>query len=151
MAINMQSLHANMDEATDLRRRRTREIAEIVVDHAGELMPDDRAVLHAIYRDGMSARDVADLRSEPPRRLRQRVRRLVERVLSDRFLFVLRYRDQWPTRRRRIAKACVLEGRSMRDGAAHLQMSLHTVRREMLVIDALFREASRPTPHHLAR
>lgn len=150
MAINLQSLHANMDEATDLRRRRTRELAEIVVDHARELMPDDRAVLHAIYRDGMSARDVADLRREPPRRLRHRVRRLVERVLSDRFLFVLRFRNDWPQRRRRIAKACVLEGRSMRDGARHLQITLHVVRREMDVINALYLEALNRTPRQQA-
>ena len=142
MAINLLSLHASMDEVTDLRRRRTRELAEIVVDHASELMPDDRAVIQAIYRDGLTARDVAELRHEPARRVRGRVRRLVGRVLSDRFLFALRFRDQWPTRRRRVAKACVLEGRSMREGADHLRMSLHEVRREMVVINALYASAS---------
>lgn len=144
MAINMLSLRSDVDGATDLRRRRTRELAEIVVDHAQELMPDDRAVLCAIYRDGMTARDVADLRREPARRLRGRVRRLVARVLSDRFLFVLRYRNEWPQTRRRVAKACVLEGRSMRDGAKHLHMTLHAVRREMDVIHVLYREATNP-------
>lgn len=146
MAINLHSLESALDDATDLRRRRTRELAEIVVDHAQELRTEDRAVVMAIYRDGMTAQDVAELRREPARRIRQRVRRLVSRLLSDRFLFVLRERDGWPPRRQRVARACVLEGRSMRAAAEHLRMSLHGVRREMQVVDAMYVEAVNRVP-----
>ncbi|MEO1129793.1 MAG: hypothetical protein AAFX05_08830 [Planctomycetota bacterium] len=145
-------VHASMDRfsidhAQDLRRRRTRELAETLVEDARWILPDDRAVIHAIYADGMTAQNVARLRNEPPRRLRRRVRVLVSRILSDRFRFVLIHRDAWPPMRRRVAGACILQGRSMRAAAAHLHISLHAVRREMDVINALFAAA---TPHAAA-
>jgi len=138
MTLHLHTARPHSDNAVDLRRRRSRELGETIVDHARWSLPDDRAVLHAIYRDGLTAHQVALLRHEPPRRVRSRVRRLVQRLLSDQFLFVLRMRDAWPSLRRKVAGACILQGRSMRETADHLHISLHTVRKEMAIIDALF-------------
>lgn len=128
--------------ATDLRRRRTRHIAETLVDHARHAAPDDRAVINAIYREGMTVVAVATLRGVNPRRLRRRVRALVANLLSEKFLFVLAHHERWPRRRRTVADACVLQGRSMRAAARHLRVSLHAVRREMAAVDALFSAAA---------
>jgi selenocysteine lyase/cysteine desulfurase len=140
MALRLEAGPIPAEHAIDLRRRRSRELGETIVDHARWSLPDDRAVLTAIYRDGLTAQEVATLRHEPPRRVRSRVRRLVARLLSDRFLFVLRRRDSWPTLRRRVASACVLQGLSMREAARRLRVSLHVVRTQMEVINALHRE-----------
>ena len=132
----------NVTEAADLRRRRRREYAEFLVEHAQFALPADRALIEAIHRDGLSAQEVAALTGAPARTVRRRARLLAERLLSPRFAFVLLRREQWPAGRRRVAAACVLQGRTMRATARHLRLSLHAVRKEMSIIDALF-EADR--------
>ncbi len=129
-------------EAVDLRRREVRDLAETLVARAAWALPEDRRLIEAVYREGMSAKAVAELRAEPVARIRRRLRRVIARLTSDRFLFVLRERDGWPAPRRRVATACVLQGRSMRDGAKHLKVSLHEVRRQLQLVDALREAAS---------
>lgn len=144
MVVHIASVGLQLATSVDLRRKRSRDMAEIVADHAQWALPDDRAVIWAIYRDGLTAQQVAHLRSESPRLLRARVRRIVARLVSEQFRFVLRKRDGWPQLRRAVGGACVLQGRSMRDAASFLRLSLHQVRREMGVIRALMDEESRP-------
>lgn len=124
-------------EAADLRRRRRSDLAELIVDRSAWLMPEDRALVCAVYRDGLTAAEVAKLRGEPARHVRRRLRRLVLRVLSKRYEFVMRRREQWPPTRRRVATVCVLQGRTMRETASHLRLSLHTVRGQMAAVAAL--------------
>jgi len=130
-------------EAADLRRRRRRDLADLLTQRAELLPPEDRALLLSIYRENLTAREVAALRGVSPRSVRRRLRTLVERVLSPRFEVVLRERASWPPTRRRVATATVIEGRTMRQTASALTLSLHAVRRQMLAIDALIeRETS---------
>ena len=136
--IQARNLAATLPDTIDLRRRRRRDVAEQIVHRARWSLPEDRAVLGAIFADGLSASQVAQMRNESPRRVRRRVRLLVDRVLSDRYRFVLQHRDAWPAGRRRIASACVLQGHSMRECARRLRVSLHRVRREMDIVNALF-------------
>jgi hypothetical protein len=140
--INLDLDRVNITEASDLRRRRHRDLAEIIVEHAQWALPADRALIESIHRDGVTAQQVAALNGTSPRAVRRRARQIVERLLSSRFAFVVARRDQWPTIRRRVAVACILQGRTMREGARHLHLSLHTVRKEISIIDALF-EASK--------
>ena len=123
--------------AADLRRRRSRDIAERIVDAAKHALPDDRATIRAIYADGMSVKQLAAQRSVSPRSLSRHIRRNVERILSSRFNYVLLHRDDWPPTRRRVATAVILQGRNLRGAAKHLRLSLHVVRRQMDVINAL--------------
>lgn len=127
----------------DLRRRPGRDVAETILLRARWLQPEDRRLVEAMYDQGMTAQALAQLRGEPARAVRVRVRRHVERMLSDRFVTVLRLRDGWPAARRRVATACVLQGRPMRDAAKHLKISLHTVRRHMEAINTLCEEDER--------
>ncbi|MEM1165090.1 MAG: hypothetical protein AAGI30_02235 [Planctomycetota bacterium] len=121
----------------DLRRRTVRKHAELILERARWLMPTDRAVIEAVYRDGFSVAHLADLHGSPPRSTRRRVRQTVAAVMSVEFDFVLRHRDTWPPIRRRVATACILQGRAMRDASRHLKLSLHTVRTELGIIRAL--------------
>ena len=125
----------------DLRRRSVRDEAETLVDRAAWALPEDRRLIEAVYREGMPARAVAELRGEKAEQVRRRLRRVVRRLLSEEFVFVLRERDGWPQERRRVATACVLQGRSMRDAAKHLKVSFQEVRKQMQVVDALFEAA----------
>jgi DNA-directed RNA polymerase specialized sigma24 family protein len=144
MVVHIASAGLQVDASVDLRRKRTRDMAEVIADHAQWTLPDDKALLRAIYRDGMTAQRIAQLRSQSARTVRARVRRLVARVSSDRFRFVVRHREKWPVHRRSIATACVLQGMSMRDAAAFLHLSFHQVRREMGIVEALMAEDRRP-------
>lgn len=87
------------------------------------------------------------------RTLRRRVRQIAARVLSPIFVFVVAHLDPsdpgerrrlglpcWSPTRRKIAQACVVRGLSFREAASELRVSLHTVRREMQSVRALFEE-----------
>ena len=127
---------------SDLRRRRTRALAEHVLGCAALALPEDRALIESVYGDGLTAVQVARLRGERARSVRRRVRRLVERFVSPRFVFVAARRGMWGERRRRVATAVVLEGRTLREAASLLSTSLHVVRKEMSAVEALLELAS---------
>jgi len=125
--------------ASDLRRKRTPGLIERVVERAALLPDDDRALLLAVYRDATPARTIAALRGVDPRRIRRRVRALVQRVLSPSFEFVLAHAGEWPRTRKRVAVAIVIEGRSLREAAERLGVTIHTVRRHIEAIRLLER------------
>ncbi len=128
---------ASQHDGLDLRRRRTREMAEVLVGRAEWLGDEDRAIVSAVYQDGISAKDLANIRGQSPRCVRRRIHALVQRITSDEFAFVLRARDQWPPTRRRVATACVLRGMSLREAGDKLGLSLHAVRKHMDAVRAL--------------
>lgn len=134
------------DQAADLRRRRRRELCDQVLARAAWLEPSDRALLEAVYRDGRSAVELAQLTGDNPRTLRRRIRRLVRRVLGPEFAFVAGRRERWTSSRRRVAEACILHGQSMRTAASELGVSLHTVRRHLAAIRAQYEVQSDAQP-----
>lgn len=129
-------------EAADLRRRRQRALTETLLERAEHLPQDDRALLESVYREGAPVSGLAELLNTSARSLRRRVRRLVQRVLSEQYVFVARRRVEWSPTRRRVAEACVLGGRSLREAAADLKLSLHAVRRHADAVHAMY-EAER--------
>jgi DNA-directed RNA polymerase specialized sigma24 family protein len=128
--------------ATDLRRKRQREIVERMLERASCLPPPDLALLRAAYEDGRSAVELALLLGHDPRSLRRKLKRLSARVMSPEFLFVLRHRERWSPLRRKVATACILHGQSQRSAAQTLKLSLHTVRRNHLAVLAMYEAAS---------
>lgn len=128
---------ARLDQSVDLRRKAIRARGEVLIERAEHLLADDRALIRTVYGQGLSVRAVAELRREPARAVRRRVRQLVSRMLSERFMLVVRRREQWPPTRRRVATACVLQGLPLRAASESLRLSLHTVRRHMEAVNAL--------------
>ncbi len=130
----------DIQTATDLRRRIPRDLADLLVARAQWILPEDRALISAVYQDNLSAIQVASLLSAPPRSIRRRIRLLVTRLISPRFIFVAQQtalqKTTWGPTRKRVAVACVLEGRTLRDAAQTLHISLHTIRRHMDAIAA---------------
>ena len=125
-------------QEVDRRRRAVRDSADRLVAGAMWLLPSDRALVIAVYRDGVRPADAAAVAGVGVRGVRRRLRRLCTRILSERFWFVVRARDGWPAARRRAATLCVLQGFSKRHAARFLQVSVHHVRQEMSVVEALF-------------
>ena len=127
--------------ALDLRRRRDREISELLIHNSRWIRPSERAIVLAYHKHGLSAADIAHARGEDPRTTRRRLRIISKRLLSGQFAFVLSKRDSWPAQRRRVANACILQGRTTRDASRYLRVSVYTVRRHLTTINSLF-EAS---------
>ncbi|MFI4898189.1 MAG: hypothetical protein ACIARR_10220 [Phycisphaerales bacterium JB059] len=126
-----------MDAAWDLRRKKRREVVDRIVEGSAWLAPAERALILAYYRDGQRVTEIARLANESVRALRRRLRRAVRRVLSPEFAFVVEAHGGWSPTRRRVARACLLEGRTIRETSERLGLSLHTVRRHHVAIRAM--------------
>lgn len=122
----------------DLRRRRHRDAVESVVSRAGWLRTDERGMVNAIFERGQSTVELAGMIGVRPREVRRRMHRIVKRTQDPLFVFVALNRAAWPDGMRRVATACVLHGRPLREAAHELGMSYHEVRRDRAAVEALF-------------
>lgn len=113
----------------DARRRHTREMIQQLVERAAHLPEADAALIRAVYAEGRSVSSLAKMLGRDPRWLRRRVRGLVKRIASPEYIFVATRRAHWAKTRARVAALCILEGRSLREAASELGLTLHTVRR----------------------
>ncbi|MCL4220144.1 MAG: hypothetical protein KJZ65_02120 [Phycisphaerales bacterium] len=138
--------HTDPDQALDLRKRFRRDRADCVVARAAFLAPAERLLVESYFRDGRTIKILAEASNTDPRVLSRRLRRLTERLLSDRFSFVLRNFESWSPSRRRVATAMVMQGLSMRAASMHLRMSLYSVRRHADAINALYDSDQRAAP-----
>lgn len=114
-----------------------RQYAELIVQRSEHLPLRDRLLLQAVYGDGRTVKEVAGLIGEEPRRLRRRVSVLTRRVLSDRYIFVLRHRETWPALRRRLATACWVHGRSIKGASEEARTSFYNARKQLDAVQAL--------------
>jgi DNA-directed RNA polymerase specialized sigma24 family protein len=122
----------------DRRLKATREPTEIILLRADALCPADRELIKALYGDGRTAAEVAPILGVRAASVHRRSRRLVTRIFSDLFVFVLRNKDAWPATRRRIASEHFLQGRSLREIAGDLRVCLGTVRQHQRAVLTLF-------------
>lgn len=146
----------------DLRRRRRKELIERILDRTPWLPAGDRMLVEAVYRDERTVAELAPMLNTKPRTLRRRVQRLVRRMLSPEFMFVVGRFIEGAQRRRvasaqqlgsagprgrawnratnKVAEEVVLNGRSLRETAQTLHLSLHAVRRYRDGVRMLFEE-----------
>lgn len=130
--------------SADLRLRRRRADAELVLMRAEHLPPADAEFIRAIFSQGLTATRVAALQGADPRLVRRRARAILRRMNEPIFMYVARERGGWSTVRRRIAESGVLAGRGLRAIAAETGLSIHLVRRHMEAIRAMSESSRRP-------
>lgn len=104
-------------------------LAAVVAEYAAFLAPDDAELVRAIYSRGVSPNELARLIGTSPNNVRRRACRLVARMRSPAFGFVIRQRDQWTPLMREVASACILHAMTLQHAAATLRISYHTARR----------------------
>ena len=131
LAVGVAGITANQHRGWDLRRKRREGELDVLLRRAEALPKQDRLFLETILREGKSTVKVAGLMQTNPRALRRRAKRLARRLCSHEFLFVIREMGNWPLTRRRVAEACVIEGKSVRQAAVDLRITFHTVRRHI--------------------
>jgi len=135
------ALMVDATEAADLRRKRRRAVAEELIERSELLLPEDHALIRAVYSEGRTAVEIARLQGVSARAVRARLRRLIARLASREFVVVARESRGWPPMRRRVASAVILQGRTLREAADELRLSLYAVRRHMEHIRVLLEHA----------
>lgn len=115
-----------------------RMIAEKVVMRAEFLDSADRALLQAVFDRGITPAEIARAIGERPEIMQRRVQKLVERLGSSPYQFVMRQIKDWPPCQQRVGESVFLRGLSHREASQHLGMSLHRVRREVERIRSLY-------------
>ena len=118
-------------------RDRLRNEAERVLELAAHLPQEDRALLRAVYDRGMKFSELGAACSQSPQRLRRRARRLMSRLRSPLFRFVLSHARRWDERDRHVGRLVVVEGCSIREAARRLNCSMHRIRLALTRIHAL--------------
>lgn len=117
-----------------------------ILEHARHLAAGDRALIEGVYLRGMSAAELARAAGKEPGTVRKRLARVVRRMSSPIFRFVVRHKSQWPPERAAIADAVILRGLSQRTAAMTLGLGVHRVRRELDGIRALLEAAGESRP-----
>lgn len=130
------------DPGHDLRLTMAREQVEALMASAAFLVPADRELLEAVFGSGRSVVSVARLMGVTPKAARGRVRRLVDRINSPLFRFILRNVRDWDETHARVAVACIVQGRSIRGAARDLGLSFHRTRAFLVHTRMLFEAES---------
>lgn len=116
-----------------------RDHAERVVQRARYLAPRDEQLIVAVFDRGITPGEAAILLGIRPETARRRIRRLLERMSSRLFTFVLTHLETWEPERQTVARSRFLESRSIRDTTRATGISMHYVR----LHDAAIRETFR--------
>jgi len=116
-------------DAIDLRKNLPDERIDTIRRRADWLDEPERSLVLAMFRDGRPATEIAAIAGIEPRQARRRIRRAVERLFDPRFLYVLAHAARWSTTRQRVARALFQHGRSIRQTARALDLTIHEVRR----------------------
>ncbi len=120
----------------DLRRKHSREFVQEILRRA-QLLPEGQdgggaVLIRAVFEEGMPFAKLSALTGVSVRTARRCVHRLIARVMSPDFDFVMEHSRTWPTMRRKVAYATLVLGRSFRQVSKELGLSLHTVRQHHL-------------------
>ena len=113
-------------------RSNSRANLEELLRFAIHLDDPDRDLLIAVYNDGMPLRRVGRMlgvRSPSP--VARRLRRAPARLADPLFRKVLASRDRWSAERHAVAEQVWLRGRTNRQAAHALNLSLHRVRQHV--------------------
>jgi hypothetical protein len=105
-----------------------------LAEHLGKA---DAALLRAVLEQGRPLTEIALLGGLDERALSRRVRGLLRRVSSPAFAMCVLYAGAWPEPLGRVARACVLEGQTIREAARTLGLSVHRVRTARAAVEAM--------------
>lgn len=101
------------------------------------LDPPDRALLEQVFDKGVTPGDLAKAAGLHERSIQRRVRSLLRRLADPGVEYILRTHTEWPGELGDVALVLYVRGRSMRETADELNISLHKVRHYASVIDAI--------------
>ena len=119
------------------RRLLQRDYAERLLERAVHLEKTDRLLIEQVYRHGMSITDAACMSGEEPRKVQRRIAKLLKRMDSDKFVFVLGHWELLPQSIHKTVELVVLQGHSFRRAARLSRLSLYQVRQHLRTLESL--------------
>lgn len=123
-----------------VRTQRAARLCKLAV----ELPADERALVLARYADGRSSAEIAALAGCSRFLIERKLRRLTTRMARPEYVFLAPRLLQLDPMQRSIARACFIEGRSIRAAALQLNISQHALREGRAVLLALVRCVAPP-------
>ena len=114
-----------------------RELAERVLMRSAWVDGPDRELLEQVLGRGVRPRSVAAVSGVSVRTVQRRVAGLVKRLTDGDVEVVLRRHGQWPAETSSVALAVWVRGKTLRETAGELGMSLHRVRQEVQLVRGL--------------
>jgi len=121
------------------RRVDQRGLADGVLAMAVHLGDEDRFLIEQVFDHGIRMSDIARQRGRSRSTVQYHVKKILIRIRSPLFRFLVGHGDLLLVELRRTGKAVILEGRPLREAAQLLGLSLHTVRQHLAAIQALAR------------
>ena len=123
----------------DLRRRPNLSLSQWLLTIAPYLDHEEQALIEAIFGVGATLSTVARLTGRSRHAVGRRLRHITQRATDPRFAWTVACLPEWPELRAHVARQVIIQGRTIRDAADHLNVTQHAVRNEMATINALFR------------
>ena len=128
-----QAISMTTRASVDFRHHR-RDQVEQLLERAQYLSEPDRLLIEQVYQHGISITDLARLTNNPSRSLRRRVVRLIQRMDSPMFMFVVRNQFRLPPEALRVGQLVLCQGHSLRRAAKVAGRSLHHIRRHLQTV-----------------
>ena len=148
--VNTRCFHSDCDdmshalnyvtEAEVDRRRSRRDHIECLLELAKHLPETDRLLVDQVYRYGIAISDIARLHGHAPRNIRRRVAKLLVRLNSPLYKYVVFHHDKLSEDIRRVAVLVVLHGHSLRRAATISNKSLHRIRENIKELRIMARQ-----------
>ncbi len=132
--VALNRLGAGESNAARRDLRRLMERLSLLAEHLGA---DDRALVEQVCGHGVPIATVARLSRRPQRAMQRQFHRIMQRVNSKEFTFVLAHFGHFRGVQRRVARSVFLEGTSMRRAASEHRITLHQVRQHVDAIRAI--------------
>jgi hypothetical protein len=118
-----------------------RKVLELLLQRSEWLPIGQRGMVRAVYGLGQRAADVARMSRERAQPFRRRLRRIVRRVLTREFVFVVNNRERWTARRWRIASLIFVDGMSVKNAAKVAGVSYYAARQHRFAVLEMMRKS----------
>lgn len=104
---------------------------------AAWLAPSDRQLVEQVIGRGVRPSSIAAVQGVSSRVVQRRLARLIDRLTDEEALVVMRTHDRWPAKTASVALSVWVRGRSQRQAARELGLSLHDVRKHVHIVRGL--------------
>ena len=133
----MKIIYANITQETLRAKNEHRDTIELLRSRVNLLSGRDKLLMTMYMENGNSFRQMARLLGINDRWVSRRIRRLIQRLLDNRYIICIRYRDRFTTDQLAIAKDYFLHGLSIKKVARKKGRSYYHIREAVKQIQQL--------------
>jgi len=136
----MEKTHENISHKQFEIKNNYRDRMEVLSSRVELLSGKDKLLMTMYLRNGNSFRQMARLAGVNESHIARRIRKIMKRLLDDKYITCLRNRDQFTTTEMVISKDYFLSGLSMKKITAKRHLSYYRVRQTLKKIEAVIEQ-----------